>query len=71
MRRVTAVDGLDRLSQDPRVTEGILNRGPGQAVDWREGNHGHVFSVRGIVADHDELEAIDRRVHTDVRISGE
>lgn len=71
MRTVAAVEGLDRLSEDPRVTETVLNRGPGQPVDWREGNHGHVFSVRGTVADHDELEAIDERVHSEVRISGE
>lgn len=71
MRRVTAVDGLDQLCADPRVTEGILSRGPGQAVDWREGNHGYVFSLRGTVADYDELEEIDRRVHSEVRISGE
>ncbi len=70
MRRVTAVDGLEQLAEDPRVTECILNRGPGQPVDWREGNHGHVFSVRGTVSDHDELEAMDRRVHSEVRISG-
>ena len=71
MRRITAVEGLDRLCADPRVTEGILNRGPGQEVDWREGNHGHVFSVRGIAADHNELEELDERVHTEVLISGE
>lgn len=70
MRTVTAVEGLERLCEDPRITEGILNRGPGQPVDWREGNHGHVFSVRGSVADHDELEEMDRRVHAEVRISG-
>jgi biotin carboxylase len=71
MRKVAAVEGLEQLCEDPRVTEGILNRGPGQPVDWREGNHGHVFSLRGTVADHDELEQIDQRVHGEVRISGE
>lgn len=71
MHKISAVEGLEQLCDDPRVTEGILNRGPGQAVDWREGNHGHVFSVRGTVADHDELEEMDRRVHTEVVISGE
>jgi hypothetical protein len=40
-------------------------------VDWREGNHGYVFSLRGTVADYDELEEIDQRVHSEVRISGE
>lgn len=71
MRRITAVEGLDQLCRDPRVTEGILNRGPGDRVDWREGNQGHVFSVRGTVADHDELEEIDRLVHGEVVIDGE
>jgi hypothetical protein len=71
MRQVTAVEGLDRLSEDPDVTEVILNRGPGQALDWREGNHGHVYSVRGTVADHNALEVMDTRVHTEVRIVGE
>lgn len=71
MRRITAVEGLDQLCRDPRVTEGILNRGPGDEVDWREGNQGHVFSVRGTVSDHDELEEIDRLVHGEVVIDGE
>ena len=71
MRRVTAVDGLEQLGRDQCVTESILNRGPGQAVDWREGNHGHVFSIRGTASDHDELEEIDRRVHCEVVINGE
>jgi biotin carboxylase len=71
MRRVTAVEGLDRLGADPDVTEVTLNRRPGQEVDWREGNHGHVFSVRGTVANHDALEVMDGRVHTEVRITGE
>ncbi len=71
MHLVTAVEGLDQLKDDPNVTEVILNRMPGQAVDWREGNHGHVFSVRGTVADHDALETMDGRVHSEVRITGE
>jgi biotin carboxylase len=71
MTKITSVEGLDRLSADPDVTEATLNRGPGQAVDWREGNHGHVFSVRGTVADHDALEVMDRRVHAEVKIAGE
>lgn len=71
MRRVTGVRGADRLGADPDVTELILSRTPGQAVDWREGNHGYVFSVRGTVADHDALELMDQRVHSEVVIEGE
>jgi biotin carboxylase len=71
MRRVAAVEGIERLRADPHVTDVILNRGPGQSVDWREGNQGHVFSVRGTVADHDELEVMHERVRTEVRIEGD
>jgi hypothetical protein len=71
MLRVTGVDGLKRLSADPAVTSVILNRGPGQVVDWHEGNHGHVFSVRGAAADHDALIEIAHRVKTEVAIIGE
>ena len=71
MRTVTSVEGLQELAADPAVTEVILNRGPGQSVHWRDGNHGHVFSVRGVVADHDALRAIERRVRDEVTIVGE
>ena len=70
MRQIEAVDGLDRLRNDPDVIKVMLNRAPGETVDWREGNHGHVFWVRGTVADHDALEEMDRRVHSEVTIIG-
>ncbi len=71
MRQVVAVNGLDQLRADPAVEEVILSRGPGQSVDWREGNHGHVFTVRGAVSDHTELKRIEQRVHAEVQIVGE
>jgi biotin carboxylase len=71
MRRVVAVEGIDRLRADPAVAELILKRGPGQSVDWREGNHGHVFSVLGVVADHDQLRALVRRIEAETAIVGE
>lgn len=71
MRRIVAVEGIDRLRADPAVAELILKRGPGQSVDWREGNHGHVFSVLGVVADHDQLRALVRRIEAETAIVGE
>jgi biotin carboxylase len=71
MRTVTHVDGIQQLLADPAVSEVVLNRGPGASVDWREGNHGHVFSVRGVVADHDALYEIAQRVYAEVQILGE
>ena len=51
MRTVRDVDGIERLRAMAGVEEVTLNRGPGHSVDWRSGNHGHVFSVRGAVVD--------------------
>lgn len=71
MHRIRSVDGLGELAEVPGVAEVVLNRGPGQAVDWREGNHGYVYSVLGTVADHDELRALRRRIDEIVRIEGD
>jgi biotin carboxylase len=71
MTRITAVDGLDRIRADPRVQRAILRRAPGERLDLGDGFWDHVFSVEGVVADHDELAAIARRVASEVRISGE
>ena len=71
MRRVLAVEGLERLREEEGVEQVILNRGPGQRVDWREGNWGHVFSVHGTVPDHERLRAFVRRVAAETRIVGE
>lgn len=67
---VTAVTGLDDLRVMPGVHEVVLNRGPGHPVDWRDGNHGHVYSVLGTAEDHDGLRAAIDRVAQLVRIDG-
>ncbi len=71
MRRVIAIEGLDELRAMDGVEEVVLNRGPGQSVDWREGNHGHVFSVFGTAADHEGVRLIDRANQSVVTIIGE
>lgn len=71
IRRVVAVEGLDELRAFDGVQEVVLNRGAGQTVDWREGNHGHVFSVFGTAADHEGVRLMNRAVHDVVTIAGE
>lgn len=71
MHTVTAVEGLDELRARPGVAEVVLNRGPGRSVDWRAGNHGHVFSVRGSVASHQELRSIEQHATREVQIQGD
>lgn len=71
MHTVREIVGLDELRAHPDVYEVTVNRGSGREVDWREGNHGHVFSVRGAVSDHEALRSMAERVHTRVQIHGE
>ncbi|MDA8291936.1 MAG: hypothetical protein M0Z33_09710 [Actinomycetota bacterium] len=59
---VVAVEGLDRVAEIPGVAAVALHRGPGSAIDWRTGNHDYVFSVLGVVPDHDALATLDRTV---------
>lgn len=70
LERLVAVEGLDRLGEDRRVVQIVLNRHPGARLDWRDGNHGHVCSVLGTVADHAELAAFLGRVETGVVFVG-
>ncbi len=65
-RRLEQIDGLDALEAHPGVDTIVLNRRPGDALDWREGNHGHVFSVLGTVPDHDALPPLRRVVEQKV-----
>ncbi|MGH3509239.1 MAG: hypothetical protein ACRDPI_03300 [Nocardioidaceae bacterium] len=67
---ILAVDGLDELGAQPGVHAVTMNRGPGQPIDSREGNHGHVFSVLGTAQDHDALAAMDRYIAETVSIIG-
>lgn len=71
LRVVTSIEGLDELRALSGVDEVLLRRGPGERVDWREGNHGHVLSVFGTVEDHDELRRVLGSVASTLRIVGE
>ncbi len=70
LHHIDAVDGLNELRSTPGVAEVVLNRGPGRDVDWRYGNHGHVFSVFGTCADHDELRRVSELIPELVQIRG-
>jgi biotin carboxylase len=65
---VTAVEGLEELAHAPGVGAVFLNRPPGSAVDWRDGNHGYVYSVTGTVDDHDALRRFARALPERVRL---
>ncbi len=70
MSRVESVEGLEAIRALEGVAEVELRRGPGQAVDWREGNHGHVASVRGTARGDDHLRELLGSIETLFRVVG-
>jgi biotin carboxylase len=67
---ITAVDGLASVGAMPDVRDVTLNRGPGERVDWRDGNHGYVYSVLGATSDYDGLRSDIDRISTLAHIHG-
>jgi biotin carboxylase len=67
-RRVATVEGLNELSGLFGVETVNLVRGPGQAVDWREGTDSQVATVRGRVPDHCALAETISSIQRKVRI---
>ena len=67
--RVAAITGLDDLDRLPGVVNVRLNRPAGSAVDWRDGNHGYVFSVLGSTRGEANLLEMARVVHEKVVIT--
>jgi len=69
--RIVSIDGLDELAELDGVDIVTLDRRPGELVDWRDGTDGHVATVRGAVADYDELAAMIALIERTVNISYE
>jgi len=70
-RRITSIGGLEALGALDGVEEISVNRQAGDEVDWREGNHGYVFSVTGVADDHAQLRSIYRFLMREVRVAYE
>lgn len=54
------------LAADPHVDEVVLNRAPGDRLDWREGTDGRVLAIGGHA---EQLRRIAARLATEVTIA--
>jgi biotin carboxylase len=66
---VSSVEGLDRLSAYPGVSDVVLSRQPGDEVDWRKGSHEYVYSVIGSAPDHAGVVALQRFIDAEVKVT--
>ena len=69
--RIVGIDGLDEMAQRHGVSMVRVNRPPGSELDWRDGNHGHVFSVLGSTTTAGEVLEASRAAREQVVITCE
>jgi biotin carboxylase len=65
-RRVTAIDGLDRLKQFPGVESVYLHHPPGAEIDARHGTRAYLFAVVGSTADYAGVLAVEEFMRTQI-----
>ena len=63
------MSGQDDLSRVSGVDAVTINRGPGDAVDWRHGFGQMVYSVYGTADDYDEVDSAVGRIDAAVSIT--
>lgn len=68
---VSAIGGLDRLADHPGVDNLTVHRGPGSAVDWREGTRVFVLAVVGSAESQESVLEVDRILREEVSVSYE
>jgi biotin carboxylase len=66
---VRSIDGVDAVSDHPGVDSVSVHRGPGAALDWRDGTRTHILAVVGSAADHEELLAVERLLQREISVT--
>ena len=67
-RRIVSVTGLEQWRTRANVTDAILDHGPGDSIDWRQGSDSRIFTVQGTASDHEELRKIIADLHQNITI---
>jgi biotin carboxylase len=66
---VTAIDGVDAVSDYPGVDTITVHHGPGSDLDWKDGSRNHIMAVVGSAVDYDDLQAVNQLLHDEVRVT--
>jgi biotin carboxylase len=62
------LDGIEEVSASEGVVDVVVNKRPGDELDWRDGNHGFLIAVLGWAPDHDAMFAARRRISDTVGV---
>ena len=56
------LDGVEEVAASEGVVDVVVNKRPGDELDWRDGNAGFLIAVLGWAPDHDAMFAARRRI---------
>jgi hypothetical protein len=56
--RLRSIAGSERLLGVAGTRSVVLNRSPGDALDWQQGSQGYVVQVGGVAEDRGSLELV-------------
>jgi predicted ATP-grasp superfamily ATP-dependent carboligase len=56
------LDGVDEVAASEGVVDLVVNKRPGDELDWRDGNAGFLIAVLGWAPDHEAMFAARRRI---------
>jgi biotin carboxylase len=65
-RRLTSIDGLERLKLLPGVESVYLHHPPGTAIDARDGTRSYLFAVVGSADDYAGVLAVEEFLRTEI-----
>jgi biotin carboxylase len=66
---VTAVEGVNDLTDHDLVDTVSVHQGPGAALDWRDGSGNHIVAVVGSTDDEEQLQAAYRLLHQEITVT--
>jgi biotin carboxylase len=66
---VTAIEGINDLTDHAEVDTVSVHQGPGASLDWRDGSGNHIVAVVGSTDDEEQLQAAYRLLHQQVTVT--
>ena len=66
---VTAIEGVDVISDFPGVDTITVHQQPGADLDWKDGSRNHIMAVVGFAEDYEQLQLVHRLLNDEVTVT--
>ncbi len=66
---MTAIEGVDVISDFPGVDTITVHQQPGADLDWKDGSRNHIMAVVGFAEDYEQLQLVHRLLNDEVTVT--